>query len=564
MEDNILENEFHQYFDVFFRRRWVIISFFIMLVTTVTIATLRTRPLYRATVQLLIEQEHSNMLYREAVMVDISGRDYYQTQYRILKSRSLIKKVIDELNLGRNHEFSQNNGDAVSFLSNRIYVEPVKDSRLVNVSVESYSPELAAKISNTLAELYVKENLESKVFASRELLKKLPVGVSYDQISDKDILESLPSVVSSPLLQELKKELSKHEADYADFSKRYKEKHPVIISLKAKINQLNSRVAKEIRNMVESIRIDLSGYFKSNNVRIVDTAEIPSSPVKPDVKLNIMLACAAGLVMGCGLAFFFEYMDNTIKTGKDIESFLGIPFIGLMPKIKESERHNFLAEKPQSPASESLKLIRTNIIFSVPNASLKTLLITSAAPVEGKTFISYNLAAAFAQYKEKVLIVDSDLRRSSLTDNLKLQGTKGLSNYLIGESSFDEVLQATDIKNLSVISSGHLPPNPAELLAHDKMKEFLEEAKKRFGKVIIDSAPILPVSDTLNFACLVDGTVQVIFQGKLSRNILQYSGQKLRGVGAKILGAVLNNVAVRDYSYGYGYGYGYNKGYIGE
>jgi capsular exopolysaccharide synthesis family protein len=430
------------------------------------------------------------------------------------------------------------------------------------VSAESGSPETAATIANTLAELYVRQNLESRLYSSREILKKLPIGMSLDNLSDKSVVESLPSVVSNPLIQQLKADLIKYEAEYADLSKRYKEKHPSMISLRAKILQLQQRIDTEMANTVESVRTELSGDFKANNIRIVDYAEVPRNPIRPRKKLSVMLACLFGFIMGSGFAFFFEYMDNTIKTTDDIEKYLQVPFIGLVPRIRsksEDERMKYIIQHPKSPPAEALKLIRTNIIFSAAGGSLKTILLTSAAPDAGKTFVSTNLATIFAQLGEKTLLVDTDLRRSALSRALNVQNYSGLSNFLIGEATFDEVVKKSDIEHLNIVASGPHPPNPAELLTQGKMKDFIEEAKRKYDRIIFDTSPVLPVSDTLNFAHIVDGAIQVVRYGRLNRQLEIMANTKLKSVDAKLIGAIINYVNLESsasdaYTY-YGYNY---------
>ncbi len=561
MSEGAQENDFHAYMGIFKRRSWAILSVLVIVVTLVSISSFKAPRVYRATAQILIEKETTVNPYREGVAIDISGMDYYQTQYRIMKSRSLAKKVYADLRLGRHLEFAAKKSDPIDGFLKHIIVEPIRGSRLVNLNAESQSPELAMRIANSMADAYIKQNLENKLYASREILKKLPSNMSLSNISQRD-REALPSVVTNPLIQALKEDLIKYEAEYANLSQRYKSKHPTLLTLQAKIESLRSQIEKETFNTVESIKTELSGEFKANNVRIVDFAEEPESPVRPKRKRNIILGFLFGLMGGLGLALILEYIDDTVKNATDIEKFLALPFLGIIPIVKNRDGERFIMDDPHSPAIEAVKGIRTNLVFSAAEDKLKTILFTSCSPGEGKTFVSMNVAASFALAGKKTLLIDTDLRRATLTKSIGLNADNGVSNYLIGETDFSGIIQQTDVKNLSFMAAGAHSPDPAELLGSEKMKELIAEAKKNFDRVIVDSAPVLPVSDTLNISPLMDGIVQVVYCEKLSRNLVTLGKQKLQGVGAKIVGVILNHVNVRSHGY-HGYGY-YSYGEYGD
>ncbi|OGS22889.1 MAG: hypothetical protein A2252_07370 [Elusimicrobia bacterium RIFOXYA2_FULL_39_19] len=560
------------YIHILLKRKWIIITFFVIVVTTVVIGTFKTRPVYRATAQLLIDKENTATPYQEGISINISDVDYYQSQYKIMKSRTLARKVIDDLNLKEEEEFIGSNDIVSSFLG-KILIQPVRGSRLVNLSAESYYPELAAKMANKLVEIYVKQNLENRFFASREILKKLPKGSSIENLSIKeDFVRSLPSVVNNGLIQNLKAEYINLETQYAELSRRYRDKHPKIISLKSSIEALQSRIDAEIEKIIASVKVELSGDLKANNVRIIDPAEIPDEPVRPNKRLNISLGIFAGLLMGAGLALFFDYMDNTIKSEQDIEKYLNLALIGLIPKVKDKEKKKyggrsiFVLTQPKSPATESVKSIRSNILFSAPKDNLKVILITSAGPEEGKTLTSTNLAVTFAQYGEKTLLIDMDLRRSSLHKVFKIgdSNRKGMSNCLIGEERIEDVIQKTEIENLDIIFAGPHPPNPAELLNPNKIKEYFLKLRNMYDRIILDSPPVMPVSDSINLSSMADGVIQVVRYGKLSRQVVMRSKGMLADVGAKYIGVILNNIDIESgghyyYPYQYYYYYGNDK-----
>jgi len=566
------EQQIHleEYIKILLKNKWVVISFFVMVVTIVAIGTFKARPVYRATSQLLIDKENVATRYQEGISLNISDQDYYQSQYRIMKSRTLAKRVVDRLQLQDFDDFKNIKDVSGAFLGS-VYIDPIRGSRLVNLSVESYSPKLAALMSNALADEYIAQNLENKLFASREILKKLPKGIPVEKLTkNDDSFYSLPSVVNNGLIQKLKADHITLETQYAELSKKYKDKHPRIQGIRSALEELNNKINIETNKVIESIRVELSGNFEANNVRIIDYAEIPTSPIKPKKRFNFLLSLVIGLIGGAGLAFFIDYMDNTIKNENDIEQYLNMAFLGFIPKIRNKEKNKevikrsggrsiFVLTQPKAPATEAMKSIRSNIAFSAPKDQLKSILITSAGPSEGKTIISVNLAVTFAQYGEKTIIIDCDLRRSSLHKVFKVEEhIIGMSSYLIGEASISGVIQKTEIENLDVIFAGHHPPNPAELLNPDRFRLFLDELGLKYDRIIIDSPPIMPVSDSINLSTAVNGIIQVIRYSKLNKEIVFRAKEKLSDSKAKIIGAILNGVDIESsghYYYPYQYYY---------
>ncbi len=560
------EVSFKDYLMVIRKRKWTVFNFFVILVTIVAIGSFKMKPVYEATTRLLIEKEKSNRIsFQEIVGVETSQEDYYQTQYKIIKSRRFAREVIKKLHLERIPDFtSDTKKDIVTLFLEHVKVNPIRNSRLVDICVEYGDPQLAAEMANTLADVYIQQNLESSIFIARGILAKLPEEErSYEKIEDltknTEKLSSLPSVINNPLIQQLKMEYAEVEAKYANFSKRYKKKHPTMIELTSTLERMEKRINQEIKRVVESLKTELSGALRGNNIRIIDKAEIPDIPIKPKAKLNIFLAIIAGLMGGCGLAFLFEYLDDTVKGDRDIEQYLGLVFLGFIPKINNNkgkdksvrDKDLFVNLHSESIIAELIKSIRSKLIFSLPKDKLKSILVTSTGPQEGKTFTAVNLAAAFAQSGEKTLLVDCDLRRPSVHKIFTLKNGKGVSDYLVGEIKLDKIIKETEIKNLSVIFSGSFAPNPAELLNPQNLEQFIQLLKAKFDRIILDSPPIIPVSDVISLSTVVDGVIQVIQWGKVSRQVIKRAAKTLREVNARILGAILNNIDVEKSEYSY-------------
>lgn len=553
------------YLRILYKRIWTVFAFFLVLVTTVTIGSFLQKPVYRATTQILIEKESRNINFQEAIGIETTDQDYYQTQYALLKSKSLIGKLIRSLNFSFNQSAES---DLIERLLKSIYVQPIRNTRLVNLSVESTDPRLAGNMANTLAKLYVEQNLESRLFGSREILKKIREKGLYSlNQENRELIDSLPSVVNNSLIQRLKADYAAFETQYAEYRKRYTLKHPKMIRLRAEIEAMRGRIDQEIQRIVSSVKTELSGTLQANNIRVIDLAEIPRAPVRPNKKLNIILSIFLGLVLGSGLAFFLEYFDDTVKSSEDIEQSLELPFLGSVPrpyrKSNELQSVDLISfNQPKSNFSEAFRTIRTKVMLSLSDQRLKTILITSAAPQEGKTTNTINLGITFAQSGERILLVDSDMRHPRLSQAFKTEkNLAGLSNLLaspriITGSDLENTVCSTEIPNLFVLSCGPIPPNPAELLNSKKMSLLIQLMGEFFDRIVFDSPPLNILADSIILSNLVDGVVLVIQANRTTGEMVSLAKSKLGGVKAKLLGTILNNVvksAAGYYYYSYYY-----------
>ncbi len=304
-----------------------------------------------------------------------------------------------------------------------------------------------------------------------------------------------------------------------------------------------------------------------NNVAIVDVAEAKQDPVKPKVAVNISLAVLVGVMGGISLAIFFDYMDNTIKTREEVEA-LGIPFLGIIPSVpglegegweKARQRYLYSRNNPKSAFAEFLRNIRTNITYMAraEGRAGQRLLITSAGPREGKTTTSINLGITLAAGGKKVLLVDADMRRPSLHHAFGVDNEKGLSSMILGEATPEECSKQTVQENLSVIGSGPRPPNPAELLGGDGVRSMLDRLDELYDIVIIDSPPVVAVTDAVVLSQRVDGVILVVKSFKVGKDLVEQAKRQLTDVDAHLLGVVLNDFDIQRKSYGYYYYYSY-------
>ncbi|MDB6019650.1 MAG: ywqD 2 [Pedosphaera sp.] len=296
---------------------------------------------------------------------------------------------------------------------------------------------------------------------------------------------------------------------------------------------------------------------KSTMVEIIGHAIPADRASRPNVPFNMALGIIIGLVVGVGLAFFIEYLDTSVKTIDDVERTLQSPVLGVIP-----QNVGYLIEEgAESPHAEAYRVLRTNLLFSRKDDKLNTVAVVSAGAGEGKSTTVFNLATVFAQSGQRVLIVDSDLRRPTLHKLLKVANTLGLTNYLLKQNTLEEVIQTTPLASLDFLSSGKLPSSSLGILSSAQMKDLISELKQRYDFVFFDSPPIMGVSDASILASEVDMTMQVIQYRRYPQPMNIRAKQLIEKVGGNLIGIVLNNINMsQDESYYYYSGY-YNDYY---
>jgi capsular exopolysaccharide synthesis family protein len=328
---------------------------------------------------------------------------------------------------------------------------------------------------------------------------------------------------------------------------------------------------------------DLARMMRVNNIRVVDSAVEPVAPIRPRVSVFLLGGLAIGLLLGLALVWVREQLDNSLKTPDDIETDLGVTFLGLLPqsetetpgagepKAKGRRRRSrrdpdpsgvpalVVHDHPMSGFAEAARSIRTNLTFMSPDKPFRTVLVTSAAPAEGKTTTACSLAIALAQAGQRVCIVDCDLRRPRLHRIFDRVGDAGVTNVLVGDATIAEVAKPTVVGNLWCIPAGSLPPNPADVLHSTRFSKFLKDLSEHFDRVIVDSPPLVAVTDSAIVSTVVDGTIVVIRSFRTARQVAQQGLRSLRDVDAAVIGVVLNAVDFKRHEYSYYYHYYYYK-----
>ncbi|MCK4374410.1 MAG: polysaccharide biosynthesis tyrosine autokinase, partial [Candidatus Brocadiae bacterium] len=322
--------------------------------------------------------------------------------------------------------------------------------------------------------------------------------------------------------------------------------------------------------------VDLTTDYVKTNVEVVEAAEIARLPIRPRKARMVVTSVAMGLLLGIALAFFFEYMDDTIKTPEDLEDRVGVPVLGFVPAMNtkgtaaESFAHRGMVStlEPASSVTEAYRNIRTSLFFSAPPEEARVVVITSGGPGDGKTTTAANLALVIAQSGKRVLLVDADFRRPMLHRLFGIRSRRGTSTVLVGEASLEEAVRQPSnngkpIDNLDVLIAGPKPPNPAELLDSERMRQLLEEARQKYDRVLVDTPPVLFVADASILGAISDGVIMVVKSAKNTRSLATRAREQLEGVNARILGGILNDVRVSHLGYYYSdyYYHGYSRYY---
>lgn len=448
------------------------------------------------------------------------ARGLTETYAAIAKTRPILERLIEELGLA----------DSPGQLSERVRVEAPRDTSFLIINAQDTDPARAAAIANGLGDQLI---AASPAIQGRQA--DVPGDIEQDLAATRDLIDSAQAELRT--LTELEGRTPKQEA-----------------ALQALVERLVN-----LRGTYATLRSFSSGG-ESNIVTVVEPASMPTLPVSPTTILNTLLAAALALLVVAGVAYLAEQLDDTIKDADGVQEVANLSTLGTIARMggirgrREIYRVVTLLY-PRSSLAEAYRTLRVNVEFAAVDAPARTLLVTSTAPGEGKTVTSANLAVAFAQAGSRVLLVDADLRKPGVHALFDLPNTHGLTTMLHGDTVEPAVLsQPTEETNLHILTTGPLPPNPAELLGSQRMQAVLELLRKSADLVIFDSPPLQAVTDAAVLSAFVDGTLLVVRAGRSRRGPVRKAREALARAGANVLGVVLNGTAVKEaLSYG-GYG----------
>jgi capsular exopolysaccharide synthesis family protein len=427
---------------------------------------------------------------------------------------------------------------------------------------------------------------------------------------DRATLDTHPVILSNVFVQQLKGEVNTLQQEQARLSDTLGERHPDMRRIESAIDNAQLKLQTEIAKVVVAIRndyeaalaqersltaalnqqetealslsresiaygalqrdaasnkqlfegllqrakeTDIAGELKTSNIRVVDPAEMPRRPASPNKVMNLTAALIGGSLLGIMLAFFFEYLDSRIKSPQEIRAELGLPFLGMIPAMAGTQTGLplLMSEAVPHDFTEAIRGIRTNLLFSSAEAGPKSAVVTSTAPGEGKTMVSTNVAVALAQAGNRVLYIDADMRRPKGHELFGLPLEPGLSNLLVGESKASEAVHRTATANLWVMAAGKHPPNPAELLGSRRFKELARSLREHFDWIVIDTPPVMAVTDAAVVAHSADAVIFVVGAEMTARGAAKTALEQLDTAKARYFGAVLNRVDVRRNSYYY-------------
>jgi capsular exopolysaccharide synthesis family protein len=439
----------------------------------------------------------------------------------VATTRPILDAVIAQLGLGVTSDV----------LLGHVRANAPLDSTLLTISAQDADPARAAAIANALAEQLI---AASPAIQGRQ--KAFLASVAADLQATQDQINTTQSRVDT--LNGMTARTTTQDADLATLEGR-------LVSLRATYANL----------------LSFSSGNASNLVSVIEPAVPPTSPVSPRPLLNALIAALAGLLVAAGVAAVSEYLDDAINDRDAVQEVAGLNTLGTIARMKggraRSEIYRVVAILyPRSGVTEAYRTLRTNIGFASVDLPIRTLLVTSSVPGEGKTVTAANLAVVFAQAGLRVFLVDADLRKPGIHAVFNLPNTQGLTTLLRDEHvSLDAIAHVTEQDNLRVLTTGPLPPNPAELLGSQRMRAALERLKAESDLLIFDSPPVQAVTDSAILGSFMDGTLFVIDAGRRHRGAVRLSREVLDRAGAKVLGAVLNRIPVRahaDYAEYYG------------
>ena len=585
--------ELKQYLHIVQRWTWLLILGLVLGAAGGYFASRYQTPVYQATTRAMVmrapQEKSSDYTY-------LSDQQLTQTYIQLVTTQPVLDAASEEL------------GYRVS--RDQIAVQQLRDTQVIQLTVEDQDPRRAADIANMLVEKLITQNdsIQSGRFTSTEASLREQIKQTEDQIS------SIQIVINQVSTQNLKDQITQLEAQITPLQEEVSTLEKEIVALpnwkvenKVKIAEKQARLDQikpwlslyqdiysnlivlgkpfesgssadlrlaqlqttlglyqqiyiNLLNSLESIR--LARLQNTPNIVQIEAASPSTEPIRPRPVMNTALAAAVGFMLAAGIVFLIEYLDDTLKTPEDVERKLGVPVLGFVAEMqykKKSAEEVYVSRQPRSPVSEAFRSLRTNLEFAAVQKPIRTILVTSPGPSEGKTTIASNLAVIFSQAEKRVALMDADMRRPRVHKLLGMSNREGLSNLFLNQTRAYSVGRGReDLPHLMVITSGSLPPNPAELLGSDKMNLILEELRGFVDMVIIDTPPSL-VSDAQVLSAKVDAVLIVIQPGKTHAEAAKASLDMFHRAGARVVGVVLNRIP-RNRSYYYG-GYKYYSPY---
>jgi succinoglycan biosynthesis transport protein ExoP len=503
--------DIREYFYLLRSWSWLIILAGLIAGVIMYVISINTVPLFETSTRLLVSDPPAMRSLDTSSMVSIQTQT--STYAEMLLDRAVLQGIIDKLKLQITSE------ELKPFIS----VEIVRNTQLLLVTVRDPNPVRAAEIANTLAQVFTERirELQSLRYASSQKGLAKQVLDMETQINDTNLAIEKTSDQAQKL------------------------------QLEARLTEYRRLYSNLVTNF-EQLR--LAEAQTSTNIFVSEPANVQLEPVSPKTIRNTVLAVLVGLLLAAGTILAVDLLDDSIRNPEDIRKKFFLPILGMIASHQIIDGKPISLVQPRSPITESFRALRTNLTYSSVDRPLRRILITSSTPQEGKTTISANLTVVLAQGEKKAILIDADLRRPTVHKKFGLMNRLGLSSlFLRSLENIPATIQSAGIPGLSVMTSGSIPPNPAELLTSHRMVEILDRLNQDFDLIVIDTPPVLTVTDAVSLAPGMDGVIVVVKPGFTKESALKQTLEHLRNVNARVLGVVLNEVNPRSRKYGYYY-----------
>lgn len=516
--------DIRRYLGLLWRWAWLILVSIVVAGGIAFLVSKTTTPIYQAKSTLLIDEgpggdgnDYSNLLRAQRLALGY---------LEMMKTRPVLVETINRLQLPL----------SAAELNARIAVSAPPETPILIAIVEDTDPDRAAEIANTLGEVFIAQ---------------------LAQLRNTRFTESIRN--SENRLQGLEGEVDRLQRAVDEFGPaETTERQRELAQLQTKLNEAKISYTDAFESLTE---LQLEMARTGGNVVIIERAEPSAQPVRPRIMTNTILAAALGALLAVGLVFVLEYFDDTVKSPDQVLADSGLSTLGTIAEIKNlGESGNLIANlQPRDPISEAYRVLRTNLSFSAVDEGLRSLLVTSSSPGEGKSTTISNLAVVIAQMGKKVILVDSDLRRPVLHRIFELSNSQGLTTAILNPTlPLSDHLQATAVPGLRVMTSGPTPPNPAEMLESNRMSHIIDALQNEADMVLFDTPPVLTVTDASILASQLDGCLLVVDTGRTRRNVFIQAADRLRQANSHLFGVVLNRLQLERRGYYYYHYYDYH------
>lgn len=508
--------ELRQYLKIVRKWLWLIVLVAVVGGAASYYTTNQLPRLYQATAKVMVGEsfQKTNPTQGDIATGSILAATYIQ----LVRTSAVLNGVRAELGIQT----------SVDELRDAVSASAIAGTQFIDVRANSTDPNRAAQIANAVA---------------HQLILLGPASSNADLLKQREFIRGQ--------IQDLETKIGDAETNITQLEESLKTTTSVreTADKRAEIDRLRGQIVQYQQNYTQFVN-NLSPSSQ-NTLSIIEPAEAPRAPFAPNLPLNVALAVIIGIILATAVAFLIEYFDDTLKTNDDIARVLNASTLGEIGSLKNKGDKLIAAAEPRSQNAEAYRMLRTNISFSSVDKPIRIILTTSASPGEGKSVTAANLAVTMAQAGYRTVVLDCDLRKPTQHKIFNVSNDVGLTNSLLAHSNLQNFLRPTRVENLRILTSGPLPPNPAELLGSRSMTELLEIIARDSDMIVLDSPPMLAVTDAAVLARISDGVLLIVDSGKTKRESGLRAKEALEATGARLLGVVINRMPARGGYYSY-------------